>query len=383
MAAIRINRRGYLEIDFRYQGKRHVLSTGHKDTKPNRHLVGLKAKAIEYGIKSGNLDVAMYFPQFKKEASVGNTLAEFFEFYMEEKSVKVVTMRTYKWSWNNYIGPHFGQWPLNNITKHEVLVFRNMIMDRKLKNGTVNLVLNHLSCILTRAVEEGKLAQYPMKKLGWLDSEGEEEIMAFSFEELRHLFNFLLEKKPEFYDLVYIWANMGFRIGEILALKWQDIDYFNSTLAVQRTYTDNHRIGTPKTKSSRRTLPLRNNIKEAFRRQEKRSRLLGEWVFVHPITNNRFRNPGVFRRMFHRILKLAGLRDRGANQLRHTFATLSIASGENITWVSRMMGHKNVSMTLERYNKYIPDLTRYDGSALERHLKMRQSLPDTLQTSGS
>lgn len=51
--------------------------------------------------------------------------------------------------------------------------------------------------------------------------------------------------------------------------------------------------------------------------------------------------------------------------MRHTFATLHIAAGESITWVSQMLGHSNVEVTLKKYNRFIPNLTREDGSAFE------------------
>ena len=52
--------------------------------------------------------------------------------------------------------------------------------------------------------------------------------------------------------------------------------------------------------------------------------------------------------------------------MRHTFATLHIAAGENISWVSKMLGHSNVEITLKKYNRFVPNLTREDGSAFEK-----------------
>jgi integrase len=57
---------------------------------------------------------------------------------------------------------------------------------------------------------------------------------------------------------------------------------------------------------------------------------------------------------------------RPPKHLRHTFATLHLAAGENITWVSQMMGHSNAQMTWARYNRFLPNLTREDGSAFEK-----------------
>jgi integrase len=64
------------------------------------------------------------------------------------------------------------------------------------------------------------------------------------------------------------------------------------------------------------------------------------------------------------MLKRLGVRYRPPYQMRHTFATLAISMGENINRVARMLGHKSPVITLERYNRFVPNLTRLDGRAL-------------------
>jgi integrase len=367
MAAIRTNQHGTLSIGFRYRGVRHFLSTGLPDTKPNRQKVRLKAKAIEYDISLGRLDVHKYFPQIIAEGSADETLSDFFTFYVKEKTIRPSSWRSLNWAWDGYISPYFGAYKLKDISKHEVLVFRNFLLEKGLANGSANLIMTHLACILTRAHEEGKIPTYPMKKLGKLDNESQ-KVDPFSFEELRHFLTYLEASKPEFFDMVFIWSRCGFRMGEILALKWSDIDYLNAQLNINRTLLNDGSEGPPKTKNSKRTLPLRPAVVEAFKRQEKRSRMACDYIFPDPRLKGRYVMPVVYWRQFKNLLIFAGLRDRSPNQLRHTFATLHIAAGENITWVSKMLGHRNVSTTLERYNKYIPNLTRNDGSAFEAAL---------------
>lgn len=77
------------------------------------------------------------------------------------------------------------------------------------------------------------------------------------------------------------------------------------------------------------------------------------------------------RKKFRHLLKLAKLRYRPPKHLRHTFATLHIAAGENITWVSKMLGHASTQITMSRYNRFIPNLTREDGSAFEQVMEGR------------
>ena len=63
-------------------------------------------------------------------------------------------------------------------------------------------------------------------------------------------------------------------------------------------------------------------------------------------------------------MKRLGIRYRPPYQMRHIFATLAISAGENINWVARMLGHKSPVVTLEKYNRFVPNLTRSDGKAL-------------------
>jgi integrase len=76
-------------------------------------------------------------------------------------------------------------------------------------------------------------------------------------------------------------------------------------------------------------------------------------------------NQQIFRqKAWALLLKRLAIRYRPPYQMRHTFATLALSAGENHNWVSRMLGHKSLVMTLERYNRYLPNLTRRDGKAL-------------------
>lgn len=369
---IKANSCGYLCIDFRYRGKRKRLSTGLKDTQPNRRLVALKAKAIEHDIKvNRKLDIHKYFPKVrdKREAAGNQTLAQFFEFYVAEKTIRQTSMANMMSCWENHIEPYFGNFPLVNITKHEVLVFRNWLLEeKKLANSSVNLFMTQLAMILARAHQEGLIPTYPSQKVGQLDVE-KNKISPFSFDELKALLACAKAKMPEVYDMLFIWSRLGFRKGEILALKWQGLDYINATLDIRATVTSLGTENLPKTKHSLRTLSLTPEVLAAFRSQEKRSRMLGDYVFPDPLTGKRYAYSKDFHKRFARLLVLAGLKHRGPNQMRHTFATLHIAAGESITWVSKMLGHSSVKTTMEHYNKYIPNLTRQDGSAFEKVFK--------------
>jgi integrase len=121
--------------------------------------------------------------------------------------------------------------------------------------------------------------------------------------------------------------------------------------------------GIPKSAGSIRDLDMLPPVHEALVAQKALSWLLGDYVFVgskqKPVDQELFR-----MKVWGPVLKRLGIRYRPPYQMRHTFATLAISAGENINWVARMLGHKSPVMTLERYNRYVPNLTRMDGKAL-------------------
>ena len=73
-------------------------------------------------------------------------------------------------------------------------------------------------------------------------------------------------------------------------------------------------------------------------------------------------------RVWKPALRRAGLRYRTMYQTRHTFATLMLAAGEDIGWVAKQLGHTSIEMVIRRYHRFIPNLTRQDGSAASRLL---------------
>jgi integrase len=260
---------------------------------------------------------------------------------------------------------------LPDIKRHDILVFRNLVSD-KLAPSTTNTLMSHLAGILSRAHDEGRIPIYPMKKIGLLESDSE-PLDPFSFDELNTFLDFLYENNYPEADMIFVWSRCGFRHGEILALKWDDIDFYNRQINIKRTILQNGSEGIPKTKCSIRTVKILSEAFAALKRQEALSKMAGEYVFPDPLTRQRYTREKVFWKRFRFLLQLAGLKYRSPNQLRHTFVTLAISSGENITWVSKTVGHSDVTTTLKRYNRFIPDLTRDDGSALEKALKKRQN----------
>lgn len=121
--------------------------------------------------------------------------------------------------------------------------------------------------------------------------------------------------------------------------------------------------GIPKAAGSLRDIDMLPPVRQALLDQKALSWLLGGFVFLdarqQPVHQELFR-----QKVWEPVLGRAGVRYRPPYQMRHSFATLAISAGENVNWVARMPGHKSPVMTLEKYNRFLPNLTRADGQAL-------------------
>ena len=143
----------------------------------------------------------------------------------------------------------------------------------------------------------------------------------------------------------------GLRIGELLALTWDDIDLEKRLISVTKTCHDGKNqlgeyqriINSPKTFSSRRTIPFPKQLLIVF---ETLKELSSKYVISNNKENISIRS---YQRSFTLLLKRIGIKHKGFHSLRHTFATRSIEYGMDVKTLSEILGHKNAAITLNRY----------------------------------
>jgi integrase len=169
----------------------------------------------------------------------------------------------------------------------------------------------------------------------------------------------------------------GMRQGELLALKWQDIDMENATLSVRRTLTRSGGrllLGNPKTKKSRRTIHLTEAsvraLREHLSRQMEEIEQLGDLysdeglVFTSEVGT--LVNPSnLRRRSFARLLKRGELPTIRFHDIRHTCATLLFGRGVHPKHVQELLGHATVAITLDTYSHVIPGIGDQTARSME------------------
>lgn len=154
---------------------------------------------------------------------------------------------------------------------------------------------------------------------------------------------------------LYLTAAMtGLRQGELLALRWKDVDWRAALIRVRRNYTRG-RFGTPKTKRSSRAVPMPERVADALKEQLGRSQYTGadDLVFCHPETGGPF-DASKMRKRFKEAIKASGVRSIRFHDLRHTFGTRMAAAGAPLRTIQEWMGHRDYKTT-EIYADYAPD----------------------------
>jgi integrase len=188
------------------------------------------------------------------------------------------------------------------------------------------------------------------------------DVEPFSIDEVRQIIDTV---RPDFRNYYIVRFFTGMRTGEIDGLQWDHVDFKRRQILVRQALVQG-RIEYTKNDGSFRTIEMSQLVLDGLENQK---RATGKEAFVFctrtggPLCHN-----NVTKRVWYPLLRHLGLRKRRPYQTRHTAATLWLAAGENPEWIARQMGHTTTEMLFRVYSRYVPNLTRRDGSAFERLL---------------
>lgn len=290
------------------------------------------------------------------------------EWYQEnEISWKRSYRATLKLTIRKYLNPNFGHREVGHITKGEILKFRSSLA--KVQNGTkeglspdrINHIMTPLRMILNEAADRYNFSTpyVGVKQLKVPKS----DIDPFSLEEINL---FLTNVRADFRNYYIVRFFTGLRTAEIDGLQWKYVDLEKGLIKVRETLVNGY-TETTKTMESVRDIQMSRPVYEALKAQFEATGGKDNLVFCSrqglPLERR-----NVMNRIWYPTLRRLGLKRRKPYQTRHTTATLWLAAGENPEWIARMMGHSTTRMLFTVYSRYIPNLTRKDGSAFERLL---------------
>ena len=336
-----------------------IYVQGSIDGKFKRYSTRKEATKINIAwIKKNAYDVLLKLHNEKtdKQTQVTNDFVQFakLSFELNSPDRKESTTEEYVSVFKKYIEKDFRNFPIENIKKANLQHWQNKMLKTDLSIGRIKFARAIFSGILTDAVDNELIKDNPFSRLKSpkRETESEEEsVYPFALEEIQSILNASTGQNKNIITLLFF---TGMRTGELWALKWSDINFKSKTIHIQRGIRHGKESST-KTKNSNRVIDMLPAVEEALNRQKSFTYINDSYVFLNQKKQPFQSAQSISQGYWKNVLKLCGLDYRVLYQTRHTFATLMISHGEDIVWVSKMLGHANVRITLEVYTKYIPN----------------------------
>lgn len=376
---VRVTKAGYLYFDFFLEGKRCREYTELRDSPKNRKIMQEALCSIDAEIRLGTFVYEKYFPGSSGARGSKSTcmqaylslFKEYAERWYENNRIgwKPSVRKDFRSTLKRHLLPYFGERGVEEITKGMLKEFRTVLSKQKgrgglLTNKRINNIMGVLRLVLAEAGDEmefmspfADLKPLPVRRT---------DVMPLSLEEV---FRFLDTTASEFRCYYEVRFFTGMRTAEIDGLQWKYVDFEHRRILVRETWQSGQWV-TPKTESSVRDIVMSGTIERALK--EQRSRTGGLKLVFCNRKGKPFDPNNMAKRIWYPTLGKAELLPRKPYQTRHTAATLWLASGENPEWVARQLGHANTEMLFKIYSRFIPNLTRRDGSAFEKVLNEKK-----------
>lgn len=257
-----------------------------------------------------------------------------------------------------YIFPEFGEEELSAITNQHIIRFTNSLLSgggvkkQGLSVATVAEILSAMNGIRVYALKMDFAVSFSLECISLKREQG--DIRVFSLEEEERLLAYLTEHMDLSSLGIMLCLYTGIRVGELCAMKWDDINLPERKMHVSRTMQrlrvdtasgkrTEVRILEPKSACSVRVIPLPEVLVELLTRFHKPG------AYVLTGKENRYVEPRTMQNRFKRILSDSHIREANFHATRHTFATRCIELGFDIKSLSEILGHASVSITMNRY----------------------------------
>ena len=297
------------------------------------------------------------------------TLGNYLDRWINDSVRDTVRQRT----WERYeqivrvhIKPALGRVKLKNITPTHARALYREKLDTGLAPRTVNYIHTTLSKALKDAVADGLITRNPASSVK-APRPKKKEIRPLSSEQAKV---FLEAVRGDRFEAAFVVAlHCGLREGEILGLKWSDVDFDAGTLQVRRTLSEalaGHLFEPPKNGkgrsvklTARAVEALRNHLTRQIEGIESLGDRYRDQGLVFPSRVGTPMNAkNLTARSFKPLLKKAGVPDIRFHDLRHTFATLMLQNGEHPKVVQEMLGHATIAITMDTYSHVLPNMQR-------------------------
>lgn len=338
------------------------------------------------------------------------TLNELFELYMSGKSeLKQSTRTNYNYMYKNYIQDYLGHKKVTSIKYSAVKKFYNsLIQEKNFKPNSMEIVNTILHPIFTLAVRDGYIRTNPtdgvMSEIKKGHNWEKPKRHALTLQEQETFINFVSNSKiySHWLPLFTVFLGTGCRVGEIVGLRWEDCDFEDNTISINHNLVYRQQdsgecefhVTTPKTSAGIRTVPMLSEVKKALL-QEKRKQMesgfnttaIDEYTnFIFTNKVGYIHNPQTINRAIKRIVLASNveeeekaklehrnpilIRDFSVHNLRHTFCTRLCENESNLKVIQDVMGHSDITTTMNIYAEATKDKKKEVFSQLEGKIKI-------------
>ena len=405
MASVRESR-GRLFLDYRVDGRRQRTYVKLPDTPANRLVLRGVATKVDATLRSGGDVLTMLValgivdvenPAVTELAVAPQPLLQpvglpsgvpavvtpntpLFTYFAEQwfTEFKVGWRKTYvttvRGILDQHLLPRFSATAIGAVTRAQILEFRSHLSGvrgrrpgTKLSPARINTVMLILRQILQEAADRYEFSM-PMQRLKPLKVP-KSDVQPFSLEQVQRLIETI---RADYRHYLKVRIFTGMRSGEIHGLKWKYVDFERRLILVREAIVGGEEAYT-KNDFSQRDIQMGQAVFDALQAQHKAT---GEMTYVfcnragEPIDTVNFT-----KRVWYPLLRHLGLELRRPYQTRHTAATLWLAAGEAPSWIAHQLGHASTEMLFRVYSRFVPNMTRRDGSAFDRLLSQSLGSP--------
>jgi integrase len=336
------------------------------DGPKRKYVYGRKYKAVERKLTEAMGDAARGIVVDDKNLTLSKYLDRFLE-DVQRGSVRESTYSRDKYLVSNHVRPALGRVKLKNLSAMHLQRLYREKQDAGLSASTVQKIHHVLHKALAQAVRWDLIARNPTDNVK-PPTPTPKEMHPLSVQEARRLLDTASGNRLE--ALYLLAVHTGMRRGELLGLKWGDVDLNSATIRVRRSLTridDGRRLalGDTKNKKSRRTVRLTPRAVEALKRHRARQAeeklkagdLYEDQDLMFAGQSGGIINPSNLRqRSFLPLLKRAGLPQITFHDLRHTCASLLFQKNVHPKFVQELLGHASVAITLDTYSHMLPGM---------------------------
>ena len=290
----------------------------------------------------------------RQSASMDMKLSSFVDVYFEDKAprLKERSIMTKRTLIETKILPYFGDKQMNEITAVDIIKWQNALLNQEYKPTYLRMIQNQLTALFNHAERFYDLKDNPCKKVDKMGRANAKELNFWTKDEFEVFIQCFTEEE-EMYRIIFLmlfW--LGCRVGELLALTSEDIDFENGTVSISKTYFRRNKtdyITAPKTESSNRkiTIPqfLQKEIKQFLDRQYE---LMPE-ERIFPITDR------AIQKKMKQKTEQARLKPIRVHDLRHSHIALLIEKGMQPLVIAQRVGHDSVNTTMNIYGHLYPN----------------------------